>query len=570
MGLVFLVGFVAIVLRLFYWQVIRGPELSVRAEGQYFDVLTLSARRGDILERNNMKLAGSVPTFLLYAYKPQIDADRQSLARRLVEVLGWTSEFSTVDSKDDQSLQTAHEREEELDRKLGRDSLWESLAERITVEQKKIIEQWGIRGLGFQPTSSRSYPDASMSAHVLGFVGKDAIGKPKGYFGLEGYYDKELRGVDGSLRQEKDAIGKPILVGTFQEIPPRAGRTLTTTIDRYVQFIAEGELLNGLQKYGASAGEVVVMDPKTGVILASASYPNFDPGAFWKFNSSLFRNPTISESYEPGSTFKVLVMSAAIDSGAVKPDTSCDSCDGPVQMGKYTMRTWNDQYRPGLSMKDVIVHSDNTGMIFVSHKLGKERMLEYIKKFGFGELTGIDLQGEVSPELRTSWSEIDLATASFGQGIATTTIQMIRAVGAIANGGVLMTPHFVSSIIDKEEIPIKPKPVRRVISQETARTMTDMMVSAVQDGEAKFAAPRGYQVAGKTGTAQIPLAGHYDQDKTIVSFVGFAPADDPKFVMLVKLTEPTSSPWGAETAAPLWFSIAKRLFVYWEIPPNVP
>ena len=223
-------------------------------------------------------------------------------------------------------------------------------------------------------------------------------------------------------------------------------------------------------------------------------------------------------------------------------------------------------------MTKVLERSSNVGMVYVGRKLGKEKLIGFMKQFGLGAPTGIDLEEETSPELRPerAWSEIDLATASFGQGIAVTPIQMIRAVGALANNGALMEPHVVASIVDErgKAVDIKPKKVRQVISPSTARIITEMMVAAVDNGEAKWAKPKGYRIAGKTGTAQIPVAGHYDEDKTIASFVGFAPADNPRFVMLVTLREPSSSPWGSETAAPLFFTISRDLFTYWGIPPQ--
>lgn len=534
--------------RLWDLQVVRHDVFAARADRQHFDALELPAPRGNILAADETILAGSTPSFLLFAYMPHIQEDLRVLSQRLALALG---------------------REEEmLFSRLSESSAWIPVARSLTIEEKEEISGWAVKGLGFESAASRSYPEASASSHILGFVGQDAFGNPKGYFGLEGYFDRELRGVSGKLRQEKDAFGNPILVGRYDEVAPISGRTLTTHIDRYVQNLVAESLREALEQYGATAGEVVVMEPRTGAIVASASYPNYDPARFWEFPSSYRKNPTVAETYEPGSTFKVLVMSAALDAGVLTPDTTCDICDGPIRIGKYLVRTWNEQYWPGVSMADTIIHSDNTGMVFVARQLGEQRMVEYLKRFGIGEVTGIDLQEETSPSFRDQWGEIDLATASFGQGIAVTSMQMVRAVGAIANGGVLMTPQIVARISGDRDDYIKPKSVRRVIFEETARTMTEMMVAAVKDGEAKFAAPAGYRIAGKTGTAQVPVAGHYDEEKTIASFVGFAPADNPKFVMIVKLREPTSSPWGSETAAPLWFSIAKKLFMYWGIAPE--
>jgi cell division protein FtsI/penicillin-binding protein 2 len=314
----------------------------------------------------------------------------------------------------------------------------------------------------------------------------------------------------------------------------------------------------------------MIMDPHTGGILASASFPNYDPSDLGSFETSTYKNPTIANTYEPGSTFKVLVMAAGIEAGVITPDKVCGSaCAGPTTIGQYQIRTWNHEYSTDQTMTEVLANSDNTGMVFVAQELGKESFVEYIKAFGFGQPTGIDLQEETGSILREKWGDIDVATTSFGQGIAVTGIQMLRAVAAIANGGKLLEPHVVSTVQEGTTmIPIQPKLVKQVISPETAKQVTEMMIEAAHHGEAQWTVLKDYDIAGKTGTAQIPIDGHYDEEKTIASFVGFAPAYDPKFVMLVKLREPESSPWAAETAAPLWYQIAKDLLLYYNIPPN--
>jgi cell division protein FtsI/penicillin-binding protein 2 len=261
-------------------------------------------------------------------------------------------------------------------------------------------------------------------------------------------------------------------------------------------------------------------------------------------------------------------MAAAFNEGVVKEDDKCDICSAPYPIGKYNIKTWNEEYRANATPEEIIVHSDNVGMVWTEQKLGGEKMLEYIKKFGFGEKTGIDLQEEITPSLRTKWGDIDYATSSFGQGIAVTSIQMLAAVGSLANKGVLMEPHLVQSVIGDMEVSIPPKSRGEVISPDSAQRITNLMIQAVEQGEAKWAAPKGYVLAGKTGTAQIAVEGHYDATKTTASFVGFAPANNPKFVMLVKLSEPQSSQWAAETAAPLWFGVAKKLLLRYNIAPS--
>jgi cell division protein FtsI/penicillin-binding protein 2 len=361
------------------------------------------------------------------------------------------------------------------------------------------------------------------------------------------------------------------MVEGTKEIGAIGGVDLVTYIDKTVQLATERELKKGIERYGAVSGTVIVMDPRSGGILAMNSLPSYEPVKYWEYGNEFFLNPAISSSFEPGSVFKVIIMASALDAEVVEPDTRCDICYGPFKVDKYYIETWNQKYNPDSSMTDVIVNSDNVGMSFVAEKMGKERLIRYLKQFGIGKKTEIDLQGELVPPLRNEkdWSEVDLVTAGFGQGIAVTPIQLIKAVGAIANGGVMVKPKIVNSILAGSKVEkIGGNEGERVISAESAKKVTAMMVEAAEKGESKWTYQKGFRIAGKTGTAQIPIAGHYDEEKTIASFVGFAPYDDPKFVMLVTLKEPKSSPWASETAAPLWYAIAKDLFLYFGIQPD--
>jgi len=547
----FIVAFALIIVRLFYWQVISSDRLSKQAALQHFVELTVPAVRGSILDVENHPVVINQPAFLVYAETRTIQNIRV-FAHAVAELLS-LNEQDLVESLSDEK------------------KVWVPLAHKVELSVVESLKKLDLPGLGFEKEPKRFYPEASTAAHMLGFVGSDVNGEDRGYFGLEGFYDRQLRGIDGIVRLEKDAKGNPILIGQEERLPPKDGRSVVLWADKAVQQIVERKLKDGIKRYGASQGSVVLMDPYTGGILAMVSYPGYDPAAYDQYEKSLYVNPAVAGSYEPGSTFKTLIMAAAIDAGVIKPDTTMDET-GPVQVGPHYIRTWNNQYHGTITMTDVLVHSSNVGMVFIAKKLGQRNILSYIQKFGFGQPTGIDLEDEASPDLRpdNEWREIDLFTASFGQGIAVTPIQMIRAVSAIANGGKLMQPHVAKAVIDEQgkEIPIVPKALYRIIKPETARIVKEMMVAAVDNGEAKYAKPKGYRIAGKTGTAQIPVAGHYDESKTIASFVGFAPADKPKFSMLVTLREPTSSPWGSETAAPLFFSIAKDLLRYWGIPPQ--
>lgn len=558
----FLVALLAVVFRLFYWQILRGKVLSYQARGQYERDTALSAPRGNILASDGTWLAARSEVYLVFAEIPQLKDSPKSIAEKLAP-------FFVEDSQDRPQILA------EIDRLYllltKKEVVWIPLKQRVTPEIKRNIEALDISGIGFERGEARLYPEASAAAQLLGFVGKNEEGEDKGYFGLEGYYDLSLTGKPGYSVRESDAKGIPILLGSSKEITAISGVDLVTTIDKRVQLALEEKLKEGIEKYGAKGGTAIVMDPTTGGILGMSSYPSYDPGEYWKYGDEFFKNPAVSDSFEPGSVFKILVMAAALDAKAVEPDTICDVCAGPVKVDKYTIETWNRQYNPDSSMTDIIVHSDNVGMTFVGSRLGTDAMYDYLDKFGIGKLSGIDLQGEATPALREkgTWSIVDLATASFGQGVAITPIQMIKAGAIIANGGRVVAPHLVRKLQKDgwgEEIssPLGEK----VLSDEAVAGIKAMMVEAAKNGEAKWTYQRGFSVAGKTGTAQIPISGHYDAEKTIASFIGFSPAQTPKFIMLVTLKEPTSSPWASETAAPLWYSVARDLFPYFGIQPE--
>lgn len=552
LGFILLVAWYLVIFsRLFYWQILAGENLRRQAASQYFYELKIPAQRGQILAVDASPLVINQPAFLVYAENQQI-TDPLAFATAVAPLLG----------------QTVEDLRQEVDIP-GR--VWMPLAHKVPAQTVDKLRALKLAGLGFEKEPKRYYPEASLSAQLFGFVGSDQNGNPRGYFGLEGFYNRELGGRDGLVRIEKDASGKPILVGEAKRLEGQDGNNLITWIDRSVQYLVEKKLKEGLTKYGAREGSVVVLDPTNGGVIAMAAYPSYDPADFVKFDRNLYKNPVVAGSYEPGSTFKTLLMSAGLEEKLVTPTSEINE-NGPVAIGEYYIRTWNEKYHGKITMTDVLVHSSNVGMVEVARRLGRDKLLKYLHDFGFGEPTGIDLEEETSPPLRPDkeWLEIDLATASFGQGIAVTPLQMVRAVAVLANGGWLVEPHVVREIRDSrgQTRLLKPKKIRQVISTATAKTITEMMVAAVEQGEAKWAKPRGYQIAGKTGTAQIPVAGHYDEKRTIASFVGFAPADNPRFVMLVTLTEPTSSPWGSETAAPLFFAIARDLLTYYRLPPQ--
>ena len=547
--LVFIFGLV--VLRLFYWQVVRAEDLSNLGQSQYGKMVKLLSRRGDIKTSDGYPLVSDKVSFLVYA-NPKLVKDKKKTAEILAPL--FMADTASVSAK------------------LDTDRLWIALENGIDIDTKNKIKSLSIKGIGFEEQYQRFYPEASIAAHLTGFVGKDEAGDNKGYFGLEGYYDRSLRGKERQILEIQDAFGRPIAAWMDSPTLGMDGRSLVLNIDRTIQFITDERLKKGVEKYGAESGMIAVMDPKTGGILAMSAFPAFDQRSFQDYFPDIYKNPIISSIYEPGSTFKTLIMAAGIDSGVVKPETKCPICAGPIQIGEYSIKTWNDKYYKDTNMIDVIKHSNNTGMVYVGQSLGLSRMLSYFKAFGIGDATGVDLQGEIAPELRSlkCWIAIDLGTASFGQGISVTAIALLDAFSAIANQGARMEPHVVSKIVtaDGQAIPIEPKVINKPISAKTAKIMTEILVNAVKQGEAKYLKPKGYRIAGKTGTAQIPISGHYDANKTIASFIGFAPADDPKFSMLVVFDRPTTSIYGAETAAPVFMDIAIDILSYYGVSPT--
>lgn len=544
--------FFSIIARLFYWQVVRAQDLAALGQAQYGRQIKLTPERGEILTSDGFAIAANKLSYLVFA-NPKEVKDPKTQAEILSPLLEMESAtISALLSKDEK--------------------YWIPLKSQVERKVKEKIQPLKLPGIGFEEQAIRFYPEASTGAKILGFVGKDDVGESKGYFGLEGFYDRQLRGKSGYAMQIHDAVGQPILAKMTDNLGKVDGRDLILHVDRTLQFMLDNELKEGIAKYGAAGGMAAIINPKTGGILAMSSFPTYDPREYHKYSDNLYRNPFITDTYEPGSTFKPLVMGAALEENLVRPDTSCTICAAPVEIGGYTIKTWNNKYYENSTMTEVIQHSDNTGMVFVSKLLGLDRMLEYFKRFGIGEMTGIDLQGEVTPQvrLRENWYPIDLATASFGQGMTVTPIELLTAFTAVANGGKRMEPHVVAAVRtpDGETIEIPPNVLNEPISSKTARVVTEMMVNAVEQGESKWLKPKGYRVAGKTGTAQIPVAGHYDANKTITSFVGFAPADDPKFLMLVVVDRPTTSIYGSETAAPIFFNVAKNIFTYYGIPPS--
>lgn len=568
----FIFGVLVVLSRLFYWQVMQGERLQAAANDQYERHFTSKGERGNILTADGYTLVSNERVFRMFAQPQLLTLEPAAVAAILAPiVVPDLLEYQVASDSADRAQFTTTVTQQ-LQKKLeNKGTKWTSLVTTVSQKTKNQITELKLKGIGFDTYEKRYYPEASMAAHLTGFVGKDDDGNDIGYFGIEGALEEELKARSQKMTIMADAFGLPL--PSEQEPKPVMldGQEITLTIRRDIQNLAEQKLAAGIERYQAEAGEVVILEPKTGAILALAVSPSYDQRHFFRYPSKNYINSSLNSLYEPGSTFKILTVAAGIDAGVITPETECDSCAGPRTFGKYTIRTWNDSYNPRINMTNGLAKSDNTAMIFIAEKLGADKLKNYLQAFGIGEAIHLELQGDRKTPFPAKWGPVELATISFGQGISTTTLQLARAISAIANNGTMMRPRIIKSVTNwtnGQTTNLDPIAERQVISPATAQTVTKMMIESAGHGEAQWTASRTNWIAGKTGTSQIATKGGYEEDKTMASFVGFAPPDNPQFVMVVKLLAPQSSPWAAETAAPLWYNISKDLFLLLNIPPD--
>ncbi len=545
--------------RLFYWQILQGANLKTQAQEQTVKTDTEHGSRGKIYTADGHLLVGNQTVFSLSISKEELEIDQLELIKQLIPIL---IEDPFINSQYQEDKEEALRNY--LIEKLNSGSNWIQLATKIqetTAEKIKELDDLNQLAVSLTPQLARYYPEASLAAHLTGFVGKNDHGQDIGYFGVEGALNEELTGDKSTNTFKGDARGLR-LAGQNLEIQELDGRDITLTIRRDVQHLIQQKLEKAIKKYEAKTGEIIIIEPTTGKILGLATSPHYHPGFYRNFTNENYKNPSIANLYEPGSTFKTLTVAAGIDAGVITPETTCTNCDGPRVIGGYTIRTWNDVYHPSINMTEALEKSDNIAMIFIAEKLGADKFSKYLKKFGIGKNIDIDLQEDTDTPFPERIGPVELATMSFGQGISLNSLQMVRAVNVIANQGKLMRLSVVEKVYDPQTDQTstnEPHVVGQVISAQTAQQVTQMMVKSAQHGEAQWIG-KNYSAAGKTGTSQIPSPdGGYEKDATIASFIGFAPPDNPKYLMLVKLTEPQSRPWAAETAAPLWFHTAEDL-----------
>lgn len=541
---------IVVVGKLFLMQIVQHGYYLGLATEEHRSVRQLQPQRGTVLARDGAPLAVSVPYETLLADATHM-TDKGDVARRLATALGGNQ--ASLAAK----LTTAGDKPAMLQSSLS-------------AEQADRVRGLHLLNVYFETEPLRLHPEGGLASQVLGFVGRDYAGLA----GLEMAWNDELGGRLGSVEAEVDTAGDAIALGALDYVAPVSGADLLTTIDRYTQRLVEQQLNAAVEAHNPESATIIVLEPRTGAILAMATRPSYslaDPDYLEPENESLYRIPAVSDVYEPGSVFKVITMSAGIDSGAVQPDETYDD-KGYVVEGDVTIRNADGIGRGIQTMAEILQKSLNTGSSYVARKLGPDRFYQYVRAFGFGEPTAVDLPGEAAGLVRdnkaSGWSGSDLLTNSFGQGIAVTPLQMARGVAVVANGGLLMQPQIVREVRSAGGVRhIAPQTVRRVISPKTASILTNMMVNAVDKSVVGLAKLNGYRVAGKSGTAEILVDGRYAPNDTVASFVGFAPADDPRFLVLVAVTRPKDNIWGEAVAAPIFATIMQDLLAHAGVAP---
>lgn len=542
--------------RVFQMSVVRHQEYVRLASRQHGISQELSSERGVIYATD--KDGGRSPVALNKQYKtlvasPRAVRDPSAAAAAIADAFG-------LDAG------------ETLAKLSKKDDPYEVIARKIESDAAEAFAGRRIPGIIFENEVRRLYPNGRMAANLLGFVSSDA-GTMQGQYGLERLFNAELSGTKGMLRGAKDASGFLVALGRRIFYPPKNGSAVVLTMDYNIQQKAEDVLAAMRDTWGGTGGLILVTDPATGRILAQATAPGFDPNAYsQETDYGVFINPAVESSYELGSVLKPITMASGLEEKLVTPQSTYRDT-GEAKIGGYTIRNFDGHAYGVQTMTNVLEKSLNTGLVHIARLLGHERQLAYLKKFGFGERTGADLPGEVAGNISNldAGRDIDFATASFGQGIAVTPLQMASAMGAIANDGVLMRPYVTDRIIDDSgnEMKREPRETRRVITKETAEQLQKMLVSAVRAGFENRAGVKGYFVAGKTGTAQVPRRdGRGYSDAVTHTFVGFAPAFEPRFLILLMLNEPRGNRFAANTLTPAFHDLAAFILNYYEIPPD--
>lgn len=560
LGGVFLIIGLVVTARLFYLQVEKHQYYEKIAKAQHFKKEKIPAERGKILFKDHAILAKDYESRNV-SIAPQEISEKEKTAKKTSSVL--------------------EPSKKEVLKLMNSDDVWISFEEDVPISKAEKLES--LRGVYLKPTFTRKYPQGKLAAHLVGFCNKER----KGQYGVEEYYQSKLKGEPGYWKGKKDVSGNKVPSVSINKEESKPGSDIVLTLDSNIQSLIKTELKKVVRSYNADGGSIIVADPETGEILGMSSRSSessrdvFNPNKFSSVkeeNMAVFKNPTVQMAYEPGSIFKPITMAGALEEEVVSPQTTYQD-KGKVTIEGKTIRNADLESHGQKTMTEVLELSLNTGAVYVERQLGNKKFKEYVKKFGFGKKTGTEISGEVQGDIDNILSPpggnpplIEFATASFGQGITVTPAQIIKAFSTIANGGKQVTPHVTEAIIsangDRKEIPDKKG--ERVISSETASRLTAMLVSVVKNGYGEKAAVEGHLIAGKTGTAQVAGVekSGYKSGRTIHSFVGYAPAFNPEFLILIKLDDPKGIRFSSDSIAPVFHNVAEYLFPYFGISPS--
>ncbi len=551
------VCFALIFLRLVFLQVVQGASYRAQADDQRTTVRRLEPVRGEIKVNDKFSgqpyaIATSIERALVYAI-PESVTDLET-AKKLSAIIGMP--------------------EEEIAAKFAdKSKKYAPIKRQLTDSEKQQIENLNLPGIAFDSETYRYYPEGAFLSQLLGFLGYNKNDQRAGIYGLEQAFDEELTGIPGMLEQEKDISGTWIFGSRRDQTLAVNGDNLLLTIDKTIQFKAESILKDAVDINEADSGSIIVMDPKTGAIAAMASYPSFDPNQYSKVEDpSVYTNIATMGSYEPGSIFKPLTIAAAINEGKISASTTYED-KGEIKVDEYTIKNSDNKAHGIQTMSQVLEESLNTGVIFAKDKIGNKKFADYVKRFGFGKKTGIEV-AEAKGDLENLNGNIlvNYHTASFGQGINVTPIQMVQAYSALANRGKMVKPYVVASRVrpNGETEETQPTVVGEVIRPETASEVSAMLVNVVEKGHGKRAGVPGYYVAGKTGTAQVARKDGrgYEENNNIGSFIGYAPVEDPRFIILVRINHPRTVSFAESTAAPAFGKLAQFLLTYYDVSPT--
>ncbi len=548
------IGF--IVIRMFYLQIFSHNYYKEIADNQHGTEATIKANRGDVyltaVNGEPELVATNVAKNMVYAVPKEI-SDKNGTALKLSGIL----EIG----------------KDEILNKISGTGNFTVIKKQIDDSVSKQLKDLGLKGIYLQSQDVRFYPEKDLASQVIGFLGYDGD-KRVGQYGVEGKYDKNLAGVEGILDADTDPSGRWITTASRTFSPAVDGDDIYLTIDPLIQFKAEEVLKKTVTDHGADGGSVVVVNPKTGAVLAMANNPEFDLNNYGKVeNASVYNNQILLGDYEPGSVFKAITMAAAINERKVTPQTTYTD-EGVLQIDDKQIKNSDPKPLGEQTMIQVLSESLNTGAVFAERQIGNDTFKKYVERFGFGKPVDFDLSGQVAGNLENLKKKGDIffATASYGQGITVTPLQLIQAYSAIANGGKMMTPYVVDKIVHPDGKQDKPRPqtAKEILDSQTASQLSGMLVDVVENGHGKKAGVAGYYIAGKTGTAQVAYKDRsgYDPNTNIGSFIGYGPVDNPAFLMLVRINNPKDVKFAESTAAPAFGQIAQFILNYLQVPPT--